>query len=79
MGRVRHVRNGDEIQVHTPAELYYVDGIDEETNTVFEFCGCCFHGCPRYFKRHRDIRQTCHKDRTVHEVYGATQKNADIL
>ena len=49
-------------------ELYYVDGFDEETNTVFEFYGCYFHGCPRCFKRHRDVRRTCYKDWTVHEV-----------
>lgn len=79
MGRVRHVRNGGEIQVHRPAELYYVDCFDEETNTVFEFYGCYFHGCPRCFKRHRDVRRTCYKDRTVHEVYEATQKKAEML
>ena len=60
-------------------ELYYVDGFDEEKNTVFEFYGCYFHGCPRCFKRHRDVRRTCYKDRTVHEVYGATQKKAEML
>ena len=34
MGRVHHVRNGGEVQVLTPAESYYVDGFDQETNTV---------------------------------------------
>ena len=34
MGRVRHVRNRDQVQVLTPAEGYYVDGFDQETNTV---------------------------------------------
>ena len=60
-------------------ELYYVDGFDEETNTVIEFYGCYFHGCPRCFKRHHEVRRTCYKDRTVHEVYEATQKKAEML
>ena len=34
MGRVRHVHNGGEVQVLTSAESYYVDGFDEENNTV---------------------------------------------
>lgn len=79
MGRVRHVRNGGEVQVHRPAEMYHVDGFDEETNTVFEFYGCYFHRCPRCLKRPRDVRRTCYKDRTVHEVYEATQKKAEML
>lgn len=39
MGRVRHIRNGGEVQVLTPAESYYVDGSDEENNTVLSFTG----------------------------------------
>lgn len=34
MGRVRHVHNGGKVQVLTSAESYYVDGFDEENNTV---------------------------------------------
>ncbi|CAH3184361.1 unnamed protein product [Porites lobata] len=79
MGRVRHVRNGGEVQVLTPAESYYVDGFDEETNTVFEFYGCFYHGCPRCFKSGRHAKNNCHKDRTIDEVYDATLKKAAML
>ena len=74
MGRVRHVRNGGEVQVLTPAQCYYVDGFDQQTNTVLEFYGCYFHGCPSCFKKERNVRRNCHRDRTVEEVYQATLK-----
>lgn len=79
MGRVRHVRNGDEVQVLTPSESYYVHGFDEETNTVFEFYGCWYHGCLHCFKPYRDVRRNCHSDRTINEVYDATLKKAALL
>ena len=79
MGRVRHVRNGGEVQVLTPAQSYYVDGFDQQTNTVLEFYGCYFHGCPRCFKKERDVRRNCHRDRTVEEVCQATFKKAAML
>ena len=47
MGRVRHVRSGGEVQVLTPAEMVFVDGFDQEINTIYEFYGCYFHGCSR--------------------------------
>ena len=79
MGRVRHVRNGGEVQVGTPGEMVYVDGYEENTHTIFEFYGCYYHGCPRCFKRQRDVRRNCHADRTVNEVYEATERKAAML
>ena len=79
MGRVRHVRNGGKVQVGTPGEMVYVDGYDETTHTIFEFYGCYYHGCPRCFKRQRDVRRNCHADRTVNEVYEATERKAAML
>ena len=76
MRRVRHVRNGGEVQVLTPAERYYVDGFD---NTVFKFYGCWYDSCPQCFKRFRDVRSNCHSDRTVQEVYQATLKKGAML
>lgn len=59
--------------------MYYSDGCDETTNTVYEFYGCYFHGCPRCFKGQRDVKRNCHKDRTVQEVYEATVRKATML
>lgn len=61
MGRVRHVRNGGEVQLLTPGESYYVDGSEQETNTVFEFYCCYYHKCPRCFKTGRDVKRIATK------------------
>ena len=76
MGCVRHVHNGGEVQVLTPSESYHVDGFDEKTNTVFEFYGCWYQGCPHRFKPYRDVRRNCHSDQSVNEVYDATLKKS---
>ena len=49
--RIRHARNAGEYRI--PNSRYTVDGYDEETNTVYEFQGCFFHGC-----------RTCYPNRT---------------
>lgn len=72
--RVRHVRNGGEVKVLTPAEEYFVDGFDERTNTVYEF-----FGCKNCFKTNRSVRRNCHLDRTVQEVYEATLRKSEML
>ena len=71
--------NGGEVQVGIPGEMVYVDGYDETTHTIFEFYDCNCHGCPRCFKRQRDVRRNCHADRTVYEVYEATERKATML
>ena len=47
---MRHVRNGGEVKVLTPAGEYFVDGFGENTNTVYEFHGCYYHECKNCFK-----------------------------
>ena len=79
MGRVRHVRNGGKGQVGIPGEMVYVDGYDETTHTISELYGCYYHGCPGCFKRQRDVRRNCNADRTVNEVYEATERKAAML
>lgn len=78
-GRVRHVRNSrdGEVKVLTTAQEYFVDGYDQETKTVYEFHGCLYHGCKRCFKQ-RHVERNCHRDRTVKEVYEATQRKTGV-
>ena len=78
MNRIRHVKNGGEVQVLTPAEMYYSDGYYETTHTVYGFYGCYLCGYPRCFKRQRDVKRNCHKDRTVQEVYEATVSSVKV-
>ncbi|XP_063913325.1 uncharacterized protein LOC135129984 [Zophobas morio] len=44
--RIKHAGNGPEVRLR---ENIVVDGFCSETNTVFEFSGCFWHGCPRCF------------------------------
>ena len=43
---IRHARNGGEHVIVRGTKTYYVDGYDANTNTVYEFNGCFWHGCP---------------------------------
>lgn len=81
MRRIQHMRNStdDEVKVVTPVQAYFVDGFDQETQTVYEFQGCWFHGCKRCFKEKRDVTRNCHPDRTVEGVYEATMRKAQMV
>ena len=70
--RIRHVRNGGEQSIRTANKIYFVDGYDVTTKTVYEFHGCLFHGCPTCYPM-RDIKHYCAPDRTVQELYNATE------
>ena len=76
--RIKHVRNGGEQTVLTPAAAYFVDGFDAETNTVYEFHGCLFHGCPKCHPN-RDDKHYCSPDRTLEELYQATWNKSRCL
>ena len=76
--RIRHVRNGGEQTVRTSTSIYYVDGYDASTNTIYEFHGCLYHGCPTCYPM-RDIKHYCAPDRTVQELYNATEAKRTSL
>ena len=76
--RIRHVRNGGEQSVHTSTNIYYVDGYDASTKTIYEFHGCLYHGCPTCYPM-RDIKHYCAPDRTVQELYNATEAKRTAL
>jgi len=73
--RIRSVRNMGEQRVAN----YLVDGYDPTTQTVYEFHGCLWHGCPNCFPGQRDRYPICHMDRTLREVYEATCRKHDLL
>jgi hypothetical protein len=43
---IRHARNGGEYKLGN----HSLDGYCQETNTVYEFHGCFYHGCPKCFQ-----------------------------
>ena len=47
---IQHALNGGEKKLAINNKTYNVDGFCEENNTVYEFCGCFWHGCPKCFK-----------------------------
>ena len=47
---IQHALNGGEKNLTIGDKIYTVDGFCEETNTVHEFCGCFWHGCPKCYK-----------------------------
>ena len=76
--RIKHVRNGGEQSIRTAKNIYFVDGLDDTTKTVYEFLGCIFHGCPTCYPM-RDIKHYCAPDRTVQELYNATEAKRTAL
>ena len=72
---VQHVGNAGEVRI-PPAG--FVDGYCHDTRTVYEFQGCFTHGCPTcYPNRHEP--HVHHFDRTLQDVYEATQQKIQRL
>ncbi|XP_078355818.1 uncharacterized protein LOC144640593 [Oculina patagonica] len=74
--RIRHAANQGEYRI--PNSCYTVDGYDEQTNTVYEFEGCFWHGCPRCYPN-RTESHTRLEDRCADDVYRCTQKKLQYL
>jgi len=68
---VQHAGNAGEYRV--PATGFFVDGYCQDTNTVYEFHGCLWHGCPQSYPV-RDEKHLRLCDRTMHDVYEKTQQ-----
>ena len=47
---IKHALNGGEKKSTIGDKTYKVDGFCKETNTVYEFNGCFWHGCPNCYK-----------------------------
>lgn len=77
--KIKHTRNGGEQVLQVKGGRVNVDGYDVPTQTVYEFQGCEFHGCPKCkpFKRYEKAFH--HPDRTVEAVYQATLKKTEML
>ena len=73
---IQHVRNAGEY--HGPGTTFTVDGFHRETNTVYEFHGCFWHGCPKcYPVRNEKHLRLC--KRTMDAVYENTQNKMSHL
>jgi len=73
---VQHAGNAGEYRI--PATGFFLDGYCQDTNTVYEFHGCFWHGCPQcYPTRHEKHLRLC--DRTMQNVYEKTQQKMELL
>ena len=77
--RIKHARNGGEQMIQIKRGKLKVDGYDPITKTVYEFHGCEFHGCKKCKQNNRHSKTFHHPDRTVEEMYQATQRKTDLL
>jgi G:T-mismatch repair DNA endonuclease (very short patch repair protein) len=48
-------------------KFHNVDGYDKVTNTVYEFNGCFFHGCPKCYNSEEINPRTGHKMKYLHQ------------
>lgn len=70
--RIAHARNQGERRISDGNKTYLVDGFDKETQTVYEFQGCFFHGCIACFPN-RDAKHPYHTNKTMRVVREETR------
>jgi len=66
---VSHAGNGREVRLTGVPNVKF-SGYCEETNDVFEYPGCIWHGCPCIPNRHKPIGKT---EETLHNIYEETK------
>ena len=76
--RVTYAGSRGEHAIVTPTRVCYVDGFDPVTQTVYEFHGCVWHGCPRCHPNRRLVPRV-HLDRSMEEVYDASYAKTALL
>ncbi len=74
---IQHARNGGECELFLGGHSFHVDGKYED-DTVYEFYGCFFHGCPDCFPN-RDRKYRLLSMRSMREVYEETQCRAATI
>ena len=73
---IQHGKNAGEYRI--PGTKLHVDGFDVTTHTIYEFHSCFWHGCPRHYPN-RHEKHLRHCDRTMQDVYEATQQRTQML
>ena len=67
---IQHADNAGEYCI--PGTNLYVDSFDVTTNTIYEFHGCYWHGCPRCHPNRHETHVR-HFDRSMQDVYETIQ------
>ena len=77
--QIKHARNGGEKKLRTSKGQEHVDGWYKNENTVYEFLGCLWHGCPSCYPHRRNVTHAIMPDRSPNEVYRATMEKLGRL
>lgn len=76
---IKHTRNVGEQMIQIKRGKVKVDGYYPITKTVYEFYGCEYHGWRKCKPNNRQSKTFHHPDRTVEDIYQATQTKTDLL
>ena len=74
---IQHALNVGEKSI--PGTRYKLDSYCEETNTVYEYNGCMFHGCPVCFSDNREDTYHPLIKQSLSELYALTIKKKAYL
>lgn len=73
--RIQHAYNGGEVKI----EGMFVDGYCKETDTVYEYNGCRYHGCPQCYPDRRKYDASPDVRSTPEKLYKKTIEKQRIL
>ncbi|CAG2254249.1 unnamed protein product [Mytilus edulis] len=74
---IQHALNRGEFKI--PGTKFHVDGYCQETNEVFEFLGCLWHGCKKCFPCERSGTKTSLTKQSMDELYVVTKKREKTI
>ena len=74
---IQHALNVGEKSI--PGTRYKLDSYCEETNTVYEYHGCVFHGCPVCFSDNREDTYHPLTKQSLSALYALTMKKKTYL
>ena len=72
---IRHARNGGEVRIGR----YSVDGYNMNNQTLYEFYGCFWHGCPECFPNLKQEEHPVRHGCTFDDLYQATLSRQTYL
>ncbi len=77
--KIDHALNGGEKLIIVQGKKYKVDGFCHESNTVYEYHGCIYHGCTRCFPDTRNATKHPYTGQSMNELYALTQQKQLLL
>jgi hypothetical protein len=73
---IQYACNGGEVKLRCGSKLLKVDGYCRETNTVYQFHGCYYQGCPKCYP---NTLINSRSNGYMTDLYSVTLKNDELL